>query len=42
MRNEFEGDSDDDFSSIQSKPQQVKRKQKAEDLVIDDENYPTL
>lgn len=42
MRNEFEGDSDDDYSAIQSKPQQAKRKQKAEDLVIDDENYPTL
>lgn len=42
IKNEFEGDSEDDFSGNQPKPQQPKRKQKAEDLLVDDENYPTL
>jgi hypothetical protein len=42
VKNEFEGDSDDDFTSNQTKTQQAKRKQKTEDLLVDDNNYPQL
>lgn len=41
IRNEFEGDSEDDFQPNHAKPQ-PKRKQKAEDLLVDDDNYPTF
>jgi hypothetical protein len=42
IRSEFEGDSDDEAYSTPAPKQQPKRKQKAEDLQIDDDNYPTL
>ena len=41
MKNEFEGDSDDEYAG-QSKPQQVVKRNKKENFVFDNENYPTL
>ena len=42
IKDEFEGDSDEETYSTPAPKQQAKRKQKAEDLQIDDDNYPTL
>lgn len=42
IKSEFEGDSDDEYTAPQAKTTQGKRKQKTEDLKIDDDNYPTL
>ena len=42
VKNEFEGDEDDDY--VFSKPTKPvkKQKQRAEDLVVDDDNYPAF
>ena len=43
VRNEFEGeDDDDDFVDARPSKPAKKQKQKAEDLVMDDNNYPAL
>ena len=43
VRNEFEGEDDDedDLAARPAKPAK-KQRQKTEDLVVDDDNYPAL
>ena len=42
VRNEFDGEDDDEFVYSAPTIKQKKNKQKQEDLQVDEDNYPTL